>query len=385
MTRLTADWLAAPEAAVVFDLLEGAGFQAWFVGGCVRNTIIGTSVSDLDIATDAWPEQVLTLCKETGVKAIATGAEHGTVTVIVNDMPFEVTTFRKDIDTDGRRAVVEFARSMTEDAHRRDFTMNALYAGRDGKIVDPLGGLPDLLAGRVRFIDDPEQRIREDYLRILRFFRFHAWYGDPSGGIDAEGLAACAANIEGLARLSRERVGAEVRKLLGAPNPAPAVSAMAAAGVLGAILPGAVATALGVMVHLEQEAAMAPNPVCRLAALGGEGVPERLRLSNAEAGLLAQLRQAATETSGPAELGYRLGKDRAALALLLRAALTGSALSPEALKGAADGATRVFPLKAADLMPALEGVALGRALKEKEAAWIASGFALGKAELLEQP
>ena len=173
-----------------------------------------------------------------------TGLAHGTVTVVAGGRPFEVTTFRRDVETFGRRAVVAFSTDLRDDAARRDFTMNALYVRPDGTVVDPLGGLPDLRAGRVRFVGDGAARIAEDYLRILRFFRFHAWYGDPAAGLDPDGLAACAALQDGLARLSRERVGAEVTKLLAAPDPAPAVGPMAAAGILARVLPGADAAAL---------------------------------------------------------------------------------------------------------------------------------------------
>lgn len=221
MTRITEDWLTNPATQAVCAALEAGGAQALFVGGCVRNALMGVPVSDIDISTDAVPERVIVLAEAAGIKAVPTGIDHGTVTLIKDGIPHEVTTFRKDVETDGRRAVVAYSTCIEEDAARRDFTMNALYARSDGTVLDPLGGLPDLRARRVRFIGDAGDRIREDYLRSLRYFRFHALYGCDELGFDPEALAAIAGNLDGLATLSRERVGAELLKLLSAPDPAP--------------------------------------------------------------------------------------------------------------------------------------------------------------------
>ena len=267
--RIEGDWLQAEATQAVCRALTGAGHQAWFVGGCVRDALLGLAVGDIDIATDAWPEEVQRLAEAAGLKAVPTGIEHGTITVVSGGIPHEVTTFRRDVETDGRRAVVAFADSMEDDARRRDFTMNALYADATGRVEDPLGqGLVDLASRHLRFIDDPGQRIREDYLRILRYFRFHARFGDPQAGMDPEALAAIAANADGLATLSRERVGAELLKLLAVTDPVPAVAAMEQAGVLQRILPGAGIRALGPLVHLEAGAGRAPDAGLRLAALG---------------------------------------------------------------------------------------------------------------------
>ncbi|SFS19713.1 CCA tRNA nucleotidyltransferase [Yoonia litorea] len=376
MTRITGDWLTSAPAQRVCQLLTDAGHQAWFVGGCVRNDLIGAPVSDLDLTTDAHPETVMSLAEAAGIKAVPTGIDHGTVTLVADDVPFEVTTFRRDVATDGRHATVVFADNMTDDARRRDFTMNALYAAADGTVSDPLGGLPDLAARRVRFIEDPERRIQEDYLRILRFFRFHAWYGDADAGIDQDGLAACAANIEGLSALSAERVTAELLKLLAAPEPAPAVASMASTGALAQILPGAEAGTLAVLAHLEKLAEVPPAPLRRLAVIGGQR--DGLRLSKSDERHLAHV----TDDAGLAELAYRHGFDAARDAALIRAASLGQPLPPGQLSELESAAKQVFPLRAADLMPALEGAALGAALKEAEARWIASGFTLTKAELL---
>ena len=378
--KVTGDWLNRPATQAVLSMLSGAGYQAVFVGGCVRNALLGVEVSDIDIATDARPETVTRLAKAAGLKTVGTGIEHGTVTVVAGRIPHEITTYRRDVTTDGRRASVAFSDDMARDARRRDFTMNALYAAADGTVIDPLGGLPDLRARRVRFIEDPGQRIREDYLRSLRFFRFHAWYGDPGLGPDAEGLAAVAAHIDGLAQLSRERVGAEMLKLLAASDPAPSVAAMRQAGVLNAVLPGADDQGLAPLVHLE--GALDPDPIRRLAILGGADVAIRLRLSRAQEKALAGLRNGIGAATEPGELGYRLGLDAARDVLLLRAAIAGQSMDADALGKARTGAGATFPVKAADLMPALQGPALGRRMNMLEARWIASDFTLTRDELL---
>ncbi|HBG99427.1 MAG TPA: CCA tRNA nucleotidyltransferase [Rhodobacteraceae bacterium] len=382
MTRVAGDWLDRPATQAVLALLVDAGHRALAVGGCVRNALLGMPVADIDIATDARPERVTALARGAGLRAVPTGIDHGTVTLVVEGGAYEVTTFRRDVATDGRRATVAYSDDPAEDAARRDFTMNALYADARGTLFDPLGGLPDLRARRIRFIGDPGDRIREDYLRILRFFRFYAWYADPAAGPDAEGLAACAAMAPGIEGLARERIGAEMRKLLSAPDPAPAVASMRAAGVLARALPGATDAALAPLVHLERAADAAPDPIRRLAVLGGDRPKRDLRLSRAEAKRLALLRGAAGDTAGPGELGYRLGAEAARDVLLIRAAGSGTPLAAGDLAAAAAAARAVFPIAARDLADRHRGAALGAALKRLEADWIASGFALDRAALL---
>lgn len=360
--------------------LQAGGYRALFVGGAVRNTLMGLEPGDIDIATDARPERAIELAEAAGLRAVPTGFDHGTVTVVVHHHGFEVTTFRRDVETDGRRAVVAYSTDVTEDAARRDFTMNAIYATADGEIVDPLGGLADLQSRRVRFVGDAEARIREDYLRILRFFRFQAWYG--TDGPDPEGLSACASHAGGIDTLSRERVGAEMKKLLSARDPAPALAAMAATGVLTRVLPGATYEVLAPLVHLEAQAGLAPDPIRRLVALGGEGTAERLRLSRDEARRLETLSAAASCGAGAAELGYRHGLDAALSALAVRQATLGATMPPTAVDEASRGAAVQFPVKAADLMPAFSGPELGERLKALESRWIAAGFRLSRDELL---
>ena len=376
--KVAGDWLAHPGTQAVLGVLAGAGHQALVVGGCVRNALLGVAVADVDIATDALPGRVADLCAGAGFKVVPTGLDHGTLTIVAEGRAHEVTTFRRDVETDGRRATVAFAATVEQDAARRDFTMNALYAHADGTVIDPLGGLPDLQARRVRFVGDAGARIAEDYLRILRFFRFHAWYGDPVAGMDPEALAAIAAGLDGLDRLSRERVGHEMRKLLAAPDPAPAVAVMQAAGVLGRLLPGADARALAPLVHLE--GALPPRWLRRLAVLGGQDVADRLRLSRAEAQALDRL-LAAVPLPLP-ECAWRHGADVATDAALVLAATLGTPLPVGWHDTIAQAAAQRFPVTAADLMPGVQGADLGAALKAMETRWIASGFALTRAELL---
>ena len=311
-------WMRA--AAPVLDALEAEGGPdcARFVGGCVRNAVMGRPITDVDIATRLTPERTIAALSAAGLGAHSTGVEHGTVTAVLSGTPYEVTTLRRDVETDGRRAVVAFTQDWAEDAARRDFRLNALYADRSGAVFDPTGeGLADAKAGRIVFVGEAETRIREDYLRILRFFRLHAVYG--RGAPDAEGLRACATLTEGLGRLSAERVSAELLKLLAADDPRDAVRLMAASGVLGAVLPTAGLARFERLVAIETEQLFESDPELRLAALLPSdpaevaGAAERLRLSNAlRDRLLAALPGAVRIVSwlGPREVRravYRLG------------------------------------------------------------------------------
>ena len=378
--KISGDWIAHPGTQALCDVLAQAGHQALFVGGCVRNALLDVAVADIDIATDARPEIVSNLAETAGLRVIPTGIVHGTVTVIAQGVAHEITTFRRDVETDGRRAVVMFATDVAEDAARRDFTMNALYARADGSVLDPLGGLPDLIARRVRFVGDPQARIREDYLRILRFFRFYAVYGDPSAGIDAEGLAACAAHAEGLVGLSRERVGTEMRKLLSARDPSLAVAAMTQTGILARVLPGSDGKALSVLVHLEDD--LAPRWQRRLAVLGGADPGADLRLSRMEKGSNMAVRDEIGSDLTPAALGWKLGLTDATDVVLCRAALFETLPAGNWQAEILRGVSSTIPVTAADLMPVLKGAALGKKLHEIEARWLASDLYLRKSDLL---
>ncbi|MFL4469353.1 CCA tRNA nucleotidyltransferase [Tateyamaria armeniaca] len=374
-------FLNNPSALALCEVLERAGHKALFVGGCVRNAVMGLPATDIDIATDATPRRVTEVTEAAGYRAVPTGVAHGTVTVVVDGHSFEVTTFRRDVDTDGRRAVVAFSENIEDDARRRDFTMNAIYADRAGRLVDPLNGLPDLRAGHVRFIEDAGQRIREDYLRTLRFFRFHAYYASPDLGWDADALAGIAANLDGLQTLSAERVGAEMIKLLSAPDPAPALAVMAQTGVLSSILPGADPTFVAPVVHLEQSVGADPDPMTRLAALGGEDAVNRLRLSRSDQKCLEQVRAQSTSLLGARAIGHVAGVRAGVGAILLRAALSNTAVSVSSVDAVTEGAKKEFPIKASDL-PNLQGKALGDRLAALKQDWLASDLAKSKNALL---
>ncbi|MEM9682546.1 MAG: CCA tRNA nucleotidyltransferase, partial [Pseudomonadota bacterium] len=230
-------WMVAPETVAVLDALEHAGAEARFVGGCVRDSLIGRQVGDIDIATDAVPERVTEALQAADIRAIPTGIDHGTITAVANGVPFEITTLRRDVETFGRHATVAYTDDWIEDAARRDFTINALSLGRDGTLFDPFGGEADLRAGRIRFVGDARARIQEDVLRLLRFFRFHAYYG--RNGLDADGLAACREFATRLSGLSAERIWTELRRLLLAPEPTFVLREMGASDILAEILPEA--------------------------------------------------------------------------------------------------------------------------------------------------
>jgi poly(A) polymerase len=387
-------WLTAPETAAVFDALEAAGGAdcARFVGGCVRNSLIGRTIDDVDIATVLTPPAVIDALKAAKIRAIPTGVEHGTVTAVIASRPFEITTLRRDVETDGRRAVVVFTEDWREDAERRDFTLNALYARRDGTILDPTGsGVEDARAGRIVFVGDPEQRLREDYLRILRFFRFLAWYG--RGAPDAAALAACAALKDQVATLAAERISKELLKLLAADDPRQAVGLMAASGVLQVAAPGAEDLArFERLVEIETEQLFESEPVLRLAALlpadpaAAAGLAGRLRLSNADRDRIvaaAAPEPALKSWMSPKEIRralYRLGgqafRDRAKLAWA-GAAGTAATAQWRGMVALGEGWTPpAFPLSGEDVMAAgvPRGPLVGEVLREVEDWWIDQDF-----------
>ena len=367
--NVSGEWL--DHARPLLRGLNDAGFQAFAVGGAVRNAVLGLPVADVDLATSATPEQVTVVADAMGLRVIPTGIAHGTVTV--NGL--EVTTFRRDLQTDGRHAVVAFSSDIHLDAARRDFTMNALYADATGLVIDPLGGMDDLLARRLRFVGDAGQRIAEDYLRILRYFRFHAIYCDH--GFDADILAAISDNLAGLETLSKERIGAEMRKLLAADDPAPSINTMAQTGVLQAILPGADPKFLAPLVHIA-----AGSWLARLAVMGGQDVQAALRLSKAEMDVYQTLRDEIGTVTRPAALGWKFGRAVATDVIHLRAAMFETPL-PSNWQGDIDrGVAANFPVTAADLMPALSGPELGQRLRDLQSRWLQSDLILTKAQLL---
>jgi poly(A) polymerase len=378
--KIRADWLHDPALQGLMQAFSSNGHDIYAVGGCVRNTLMGLPISDIDLATSAPPEMITEIAKKAGFRTAPTGIDHGTITVLADSAAYEVTTFRKDIATDGRHAKVIFSHSIAEDAQRRDFTMNALYADPAGAVLDPVQGLPDVIERRVRFVGTPAARIAEDYLRILRFFRFSAVYGNPALGFDPEAMAACADLASGVDQLSKERVGQEMRKLLAARDPAPALASMAAVGVLMRVLQGAQTQFIAPLVHVEGGAAR--HWITRLAVLGGENARQPLRLSNAEAGRLLTLQTEMGGTLGPAALAWRFGLDLAGDILHARAALFGQALPSAWQADLQRGAAALCPVSAADFMPRLSGPDLGGALKAAITKWLQSDLQAGRADLL---
>lgn len=379
MTRQTVALPDDPALRQVLSALSAEGAQALIVGGAVRNALLGEPISDIDIATSARPEDTIRLARAAGLRTVPTGIEHGTVTIIADGRAYEATSFRRDVETDGRHATVAYSDSIDEDARRRDFTMNALYATADGTVLDPIGGLSDLAQRKLRFVGDARARISEDYLRILRFFRFLAWYGREA---DMQALSACRELRAGLSGISRERIGHEIRKLLAAPDPAQALAFMAEAGVLPLVLPGADASDMPELIEAERDfgTGALPRWPRRLALLAPEDAAGALRLSRDEARMQAQLAQA--QTMPPAAAAYRLGRAVAAQSVLIGAA-HGKTPPFGWCHDIARAHAATLPLSAADLQPALTGAALGRALRRAEAAWIDSDFTLTRAELLD--
>jgi poly(A) polymerase len=386
-----APWLEREETQAVFRAIKAGGFEARAVGGVVRNTLLGRPVGDVDIATTAPPEAVMELAARAGLHAVGTGLDHGTVTVIAGRVPFEVTTLREDVETFGRHAKVAFTEDWAADARRRDFTMNALYCDADGTLHDPLGGLPDLVARRVHFIGDASERIREDYLRILRFFRITAELGE--GPPDPAGLVACVRERAGLARLSGERVRAELLRLLAAERGPEMIVLMRDWGVLTEVLPVAPRPELlNRLAAIERALGAAPDPLLRLAALAVEVVEDakrlsdRLRLSTTEA---AKLMRAARLPPGfgphaseaaAKELMYRSGHRAMREALLLTWARSGAPPGDERGHSLFSLPDRwqvpVMPIQGADVVARgiPPGPRVGELLRRLEAWWIRSGF-----------
>ena len=384
-----AEFWSRPGLHAVLDVLNREGEEARVVGGAVRNALMGVPVVDVDIATTALPQEVMRRVKAAGLKAVPTGIAHGTVTVVAEHTPYEVTTLREDTETNGRHAVVTFGRNWAEDAARRDFTINALYATRDGVVIDLVGGLEDIAARRVRFIGDADARIREDYLRILRLFRFHAGYGE--GAMDAVALAACVRQRAGLAPLSRERVGAEMRKLLLARGAVETFRVMSDSGLLQPLLAGiGDVPVLGRLERLEQEWGVPGEAMRHLAALAlrvPDDVPRlrtRLRLSNDETRRLAAMAGSLPQLADAAcggELLYRLGPETVRDLALLEAArsTTGQgrkAALHELVQQAGGWQRPRLPITAQHLIAhgLKPGPQLGEALRRAESRWIEAGF-----------
>lgn len=386
-----AEWLREGALARLLVVLDRDGEEARVVGGAVRNALLGEPIGDIDVATTALPDEVIRRAQAQGFKSVPTGIDHGTVTVVIDGRPFEVTTLREDVETFGRKARVSFGRDWKKDAERRDFTINALSVTRDGTVHDYTGGLADLDKRRIRFIGDPAARITEDYLRILRFFRFHAHYGE--GLPDHAGLAACISARGGLATLSRERVRMELLKLLLGRHAVPVLAVMSECGLLISVLGGVAQLAsFSNLTKIEHAVGIHPDAVRRLGTLAvfvpddAQRLSEKLRLSNAETERLASMgdhwRALTPEPSGKSARAilYRLGPERFTDRLLLAWSRSQAGITDPNWRALLELPQHwiipVFPLKAGEFMRRgiEKGPALGAALVAAQDAWIAADF-----------
>jgi len=396
-----AEWLAAPAVRRVFAVLNGDGKEARVVGGAVRNALMGLPLADIDFCTTATPDQVAARAEAAGIKVAPTGVEHGTLTLVVAGRPFEVTTLREDVETDGRRAVVRFGSDWEADARRRDFTVNALSVDADGTVYDPVGGYGDIVAGRIRFIGDPDRRIAEDRLRILRFFRFYADYG--RGDIDADGLAAVMRARNDLRQLSAERIGQEMRRLVVAPRAVEAVTLMQEAGVLPVVFAGiGYLAAFARLTRFEAVAGLTPPVPVRLAALACrieedvQRVSERLRLANAERDRMSRAIAAAraltpqTTERGARAILYRHGgeayRDGVALAVAWGVAPADDPRFGDLARLPDRWPVPTFPLSGRDVIARghTPGPAVGDLLAAVEAWWIEEDFVPDEAALRQR-
>jgi poly(A) polymerase len=397
-----ADWLNAPETRSVVAALEARRPNASrFVGGCVRNAVMRLPADDVDIATQLLPDEVIAAAKAAGLGAVPTGIEHGTITIVANRRPYEVTTLRRDVSTDGRRATVAFTDDWTADAMRRDFRLNALYADPAGHVFDPTGGgLDDAKTGRVVFIGDAEMRIREDFLRILRFFRFSAWYG--SGALDEGGLAACARLVDGLDGLSAERVWKETKKLFAAQDPHAGLQAMERSGVRARALPELTETTrLARLIALENDLFLPIDALTRIAAglrdpAAAQALSRRLKVSNEEGKRLdaaLSTKERIVSFLSQREVRrtlYRLGRtafeDRVKLAWAADDKSSTTAQWRAMLAIAAAWERPKLPLGGDDVVAAgvSPGPKVGKVLREVEEWWIDADFPEDRLSIVER-
>src|SRR6185312_16097515 len=378
-------WMTDKASRAVMSALKG---DARFVGGCVRDTILKRPIGDIDIATPLFPEEIMRRLAAAKIKAVPTGIDHGTITAVTDERPYEITTLRRDVETFGRQARVAFSADWQEDSARRDFTMNALYLSGEGEVFDYHDGIKDLRAGKVRFVGDPAMRIREDVLRLLRFYRFHAWYG--RGEADVAARAGCRASTPLLPTLSGERVQAELLKLMAAKDPLPSLAMMQEDGVLTRIVPKTRGLeALARLIKLEPK----PDPLRRLAALvasDGDTLARKLKFSNTDRERLIALSETVPLTSDAVEqrrLLYRMGRDLYTDRVLLSAAIADDTATVKKLLGAAAKWKPVaFPLRGADITAAgvPEGPAIGKLLAELEAWWEAGDFKATRKQCLAE-
>ena len=377
-------WLRNPSAQKLSKLYKNFGYQVLFVGGCVRNTILKMPVTDIDLATDAQPEEIIKIAKENNIRFVPTGLAHGTITLIIDNTNYQITTFRTDFDHDGRYAKVEFTESLLLDASRRDLTINALYCNHVGEVIDPLNGLDDIKKQKIKFIGNPNERIKEDNLRILRFFRFQAIYGNKNLEIDSIALEACHNHKSKLAALSKERITSELRKILSAPNPLEVIIKMNETGVLNELFQNVSIDSLEAYLKTEEKFKININWLGRLLSLQVTQEEESLKLTRCEFKFLKQTKSAIENQIHVLEFSYYNGVENGKIYSILQNFRHNIILSKNLLNQINSLATKKFPITAKDLMPEIRGKKLGEALRSLEDRWIKSNFTLSKKELLAE-
>ena len=375
-------WLRNPSAQKLSKLYKNFGYQVLFVGGCVRNTILKMPVTDIDLATDAQPEEIIKIAKENNIRFVPTGLAHGTITLMIDNKNYQITTFRTDFDHDGRYAKVEFTESLLLDASRRDLTINALYCNHVGEVIDPLNGLDDIKKQKIKFIGNPNERIKEDNLRILRFFRFQAIYGNKNLEIDSIALEACHNHKSKLAALSKERITSELRKILSAPNPLEVIIKMNETGVLNELFQKVSIDSLEAYLKTEEKFKININWLGRLLSLQVTQEEESLKLTRCEFKFLKQTKSAIENQIHVLEFSYYNGVENGKIYSILQNFRHNIILSKNLLNQINSLATKKFPITAKDLMPEISGKKLGEALRSLEDRWIKSNFTLSKKDLL---
>ena len=377
-------WLRNPSAQKLSKLYKSFGYQVLFVGGCVRNTILKMPVTDIDLATDAQPEEIIKIAKENNIRFVPTGLAHGTITLIIDNKNYQITTFRTDFDHDGRYAKVEFTESLLLDASRRDLTINALYCNHVGEVIDPLNGLDDIKKQKIKFIGNPNERIKEDNLRILRFFRFQAIYGNKNLEIDSIALEACHNHKSKLAALSKERITSELRKILSAPNPLEVIIKMNETGVLNELFQNVSIDSLEAYLKTEEKFKININWLGRFLSLQVTQEEESLKLTRCEFKFLKQTKSAIENQIHVLEFSYYNGVENGKIYSILQNFRHNIILSKNLLNQINSLATKKFPITAKDLMPEIRGKKLGEALRSLEDRWIKSNFTLSKKDLLAE-
>ncbi len=376
------DWLSHPSIHYLSTVFQKSGYEILFVGGCIRNTILKKKVNDVDIATAASPEEIIQICKKNNIKTIPTGIKHGTITIIIDEKTYQITTFRIDEKNFGRHANVKFTDSLELDASRRDLTINALYCNVDGKIIDPLKAFRDLKLGIIRFIGDPNKRILEDHLRILRFFRFYALYGDKKMSLNPAALEACKKHRNKLKTISKERVTLEVKKLLAASHPISTIKNMEKTKILNQIIGNCKVGPFIKYIDFEQKHKIEINWLGRLLSLQNNADYKMILLTKKENRIISKLNEAIFLNVDPIEFSYYNGIELGLVYSLLQNSFEKLELNKSLINQISSITKNLFPIKASDLGTKYHGKEIGNKLNELEFKWIKSKFKLSKEQLL---